>query len=254
MLSTEPVILLTGASRGLGLAIAQHLLTHTRANLHLVSRTAPPVTSTRVTVSTLDLSVTSSASTAANECLAAWGRIDTLIVNHGTLSPVTRIASASVTAWREAFDTNFFSVVGLVQSSLPALRAAPEGRVIMISSGAAGTGYVAWGAYGAAKAALNHLVLTLANEEPALTAVAVRPGVIDTEMQREIRELHLDAMGSSGEKFVNAHKDGKLLAPEVSAAVVARMALGMGKELGGRAFRYVMIVILGEGDVLWLVG
>ncbi|KAI5848158.1 hypothetical protein BZA05DRAFT_446865 [Tricharina praecox] len=233
-MSTEPVILLTGASRGLGLAIACHLLTHTTANLHLISRSAIPLVSPRISVSLLDLSLDTSAPLAIATCLSVWGRLDSLILNHGLLSPVTPLSFATASAWRAAFNTNLFSHVGLLAAALPSLRAAPNGRVVLVSSGAAVTGYPAWGAYGAAKAAMNHLVLTLEAEEPRLTAIAVRPGVVDTEMQREIREVHQAAMGAAGERFVDAHRDGKLLAPEVPGAVVARLAMGMGRELGGK--------------------
>lgn len=50
--------------------------------------------------------------------------------------------------------------------------------MVFVSSGAAVTGYQGWGAYGAAKAAMNHLSMTLAAEEPDITSIAVRPGVI----------------------------------------------------------------------------
>lgn len=49
---------------------------------------------------------------------------------------------------------------------------------MFVSSGAAVTPYLAWGAYGAMKAALNHLAMTLAAEEPEIRSISVRPGVI----------------------------------------------------------------------------
>lgn len=64
-----------------------------------------------------------------------------------------------------------------IKGSIPELRKS-KGRIIFVSSGAAVTGYQGWGAYGASKAAMNHLSLTLAVEEPNITSVAIRPGVI----------------------------------------------------------------------------
>lgn len=95
------------------------------------------------------------------------------------LDPVAKIADANVEEWEQAFRTNFFAAVGLVSAALPTLKKrGGEGRVVFVSSGAAVTGYQGWGAYGASKAALNHLCVTLAVEEEGVITVAVRPGVI----------------------------------------------------------------------------
>jgi len=67
------------------------------------------------------------------------------------------------------------------------------------------------GAYGASKAAMNHLCSTLAAEEPDLTAVSIKPGVIDTQMQIDIRAKHKAAMGEGNERFQTLHREGKLL-------------------------------------------
>lgn len=64
-----------------------------------------------------------------------------------------------------------------VKESIPELRKS-DGRVIFVSSGAAVVGYKGWGAYGASKAAMNHLSMTIAVEEPNITSIAIRPGVI----------------------------------------------------------------------------
>ena len=163
-----------------------------------------------------------------------YGRLDGLIVNHGTLGPVNRLSDSTAQDWREAFNVNFFSAVDLVQAALPELRKT-QGKIVVTSSGAATNAYTAWGAYGSSKAAINHLVATLALEEPDITSVAVRPGTVDTEMQREIREKHNLAMNpQDATKFANLKKDGKLLQPEQPGNVIARLALDARKELSGR--------------------
>lgn len=121
-----------------------------------------------------------------------------------------------------------------VQSALPSLRLS-KGRIILTSSGAAVGAYQGWGAYGAGKAVLNHLALTLAVEEPDVTTVSVRPGVVDTEMQREIREQHNKAMTEKdAAKFAELKRDGGLLRPEQPGHVLAKLAVGAGKELSGK--------------------
>jgi NAD(P)-dependent dehydrogenase (short-subunit alcohol dehydrogenase family) len=67
------------------------------------------------------------------------------------------------------------------------------------------------GAYGASKAAMNHLCSTLAAEEPDLAVISIRPGVIDTQMQADIRTKHKNAMGEGNERFQALHREGKLL-------------------------------------------
>ncbi len=69
--------------------------------------------------------------------------------------------------------------------------------------------YSTWGAYGSSKAAMNHLAMTMMSEEPDITTIAIRPGVVDTEMQRELREVHHDRLDKKDqEKFMNAKANG----------------------------------------------
>lgn len=120
------------------------------------------------------------------------------------------------------------------KAALPALRES-KGRIIFTSSGAAVSGYHSWGLYGATKAAMNHLALTLSTEEPDVTSVSVRPGMVDTEMQREIREEHQTNMPPEAyKKFDEAHKNAKLLKPEVPGHIIARLVLDAPKKLSGR--------------------
>ena len=99
-------------------------------------------------------------------------------------------------------------------------------------------GYSSWGPYGASKAALNHLAMTLAAEEPKITTISIRPGVVDTEMQRNIRETYKEHMDPKDmEKFNGLHKTGKLLKPEQPGQVIANLALNGAMELSGQFLR-----------------
>lgn len=88
---------------------------------------------------------------------------------------------------------------------------------------------------------MNNFAMSLGAEEPDVTSVSIRPGMVDTEMQRELREDHatnLDAEMHS--KFTGVHKDGKLLQPEQPGHVMAKLALDAPKELSGHFYSYVL--------------
>jgi len=240
------VIVLTGASRGIGLAIAHYLLQQPASHsLILLARSESPLHDlesqygpSRIAVIPGDLST--NALTLASQAIEIArkrfdNRLDGLIINHGVLAPVTRIADAELHAWREAWETNFFSYLALVQASLPLLRESGTGCILFTSSGAAVGAYTGWGAYGAAKAAVNHLAQTLGVEEKRIVTLAVRPGVVDTEMQREIREQHHEYMeGKDVEKFRGLKEKGGLLKPEQPGHVMARVVVRPPKGLSGR--------------------
>jgi NAD(P)-dependent dehydrogenase (short-subunit alcohol dehydrogenase family) len=120
-----------------------------------------------------------------------------------------------------------------VQAALPSLRTT-NGRIILTSSGASVSAYQGWGAYGSGKAVLNHLALTLSVEEPDVTTISVRPGVVDTEMQREIREVHHERMSDTDRtKFAGLKTGGSLLRPEQPGHVIAKLAAASGEEVKG---------------------
>ncbi|KAJ3090177.1 hypothetical protein HK102_004481 [Quaeritorhiza haematococci] len=171
-------------------------------------------------------------------------RLDAVIHNAGILDPLSPIASADVASWRNAFEVNFFSCVELARVTLPLLKgkagAAEEssrvGRFIAVSSGAAKNAYPTWGAYCTSKAALNMFVECLAVEEQSCISVAVRPGVVDTDMQTQIRTEGLERgmPSSTHSKFVNLHSSGKLLPPEDPGRVIANLALRATRDLSGK--------------------
>ncbi|CAG8948707.1 hypothetical protein HYFRA_00001828 [Hymenoscyphus fraxineus] len=236
-MSDSKVIILTGASRGIGLAIAQFLLKASH-KLVLVARTAEPLEKLKkefpgqVEILVADLADFSNGQKAVDLCLKSFTKLDSLILNHGTLSPVARIADSTPEEWRSLYDTNFFSALSFIKAAIPPLRET-KGRIITTSSGAAVNAYSTWGAYGSSKAALHHLVMTLKNEEPDIVSISVRPGVVDTDMQKEVRS-HAQTMDPNDvSKFKSLYETGKLLRPEQPGNVIAKLAVGAGKELGG---------------------
>ena len=198
-----------------------------------------------------DMADFSLAKKAADLTLKEFGQIDGLIINHGVVSPVTRVEASEAEAWRKCFDVNFFSAVAFVsqaenqereqrlthrkaQAALPALRKG-KGCILLTSSGSAIKALGGQGAYGASKAALNYLALSLKAEELEVTSMAIRPGMVDTEMQRELREDLVKSMHEQdAAKFIDAHKEGRLLKPEQPGNVMARLVLNPPNELSGR--------------------
>ncbi|KAI9894748.1 MAG: hypothetical protein M1814_002105 [Vezdaea aestivalis] len=236
----EKVILVTGASRGIGEAIARCLLQPPNPHkVVLCARSAEPLESIRsnneesVAVVVGDASTREIGQACVKAATERWGRLDAAIFNHAVLDPVSTIADADLDAWRRAFEVNVFGLVGLVQAVLLPLRKS-NGRIILTSSGAAVKGYPTWGAYGAAKAAVNHLALTLQAEEKDIITIAVRPGVVDTDMQRTVREDHSTTMDQEVvQKYIDMKNNGQLLRPDQPGNVIARLAVSAGRELNG---------------------
>lgn len=81
---------------------------------------------------------------------------------------------------------------------------------------------------------MNHLNLTLAAEEPDVTCVSIRPGVVDTQMQIDIREVHSSSMDEKDNaKFRGLHEEGKLVKPEQPGHVIAKLAINAPKVFSG---------------------
>jgi len=90
--------------------------------------------------------------------------------------------------------------------------------------------------------------MTLKNEEPDVTSVSIRPGVVDTAMQGELRDKYLTNMDEQDQqKFINAKKYGKLLPAEKPGTVIAELAVRAPNELSGQFLRYVYIIPLEMG-------
>jgi NAD(P)-dependent dehydrogenase (short-subunit alcohol dehydrogenase family) len=183
--TSQPTALITGAGRGLGLALARALLSggwrvvvDARRTAHLAADLPGAVV--------VPGDVTDPAHRdALSAAVSALGRLDLLVNNASELgpSPLPRLADAPLAAVRRVYETNVLAPLALIQGFLPPLRAA-RGAVLNISSDAAVEAYEGWGSYGSSKAALDQLTAVLAAEEPGLAVYAVDPGDMRTEMHQ----------------------------------------------------------------------
>jgi NAD(P)-dependent dehydrogenase (short-subunit alcohol dehydrogenase family) len=188
--TSQPTALVTGAGRGLGLALARALLS-SRWRVVVDARRADHLTAALPGAVVVPGDVTDPAHRDA--LASAVGglvptdkqRLDLLVNNASDLgpSPLPRLADVPLAAVRRVHETNVLAPLALTQLFLPLLRAS-HGVILNISSDSAVEAYAGWGAYGSSKAALDQLTAVLAVEEPGLAVYSVDPGDMRTEMHQ----------------------------------------------------------------------
>ena len=182
-LGSVPTALITGASRGLGAAIARELApshdlllgARTAASLTAILGELPAATPWPVELTDYD---------AVAEACAPIEHLAVLVHNAG-VADLSTVAESSVEQWRHTLEANVIAVAELTRLLLPALRAA-GGHVVLINSGAGIRANAGWGSYAASKFALRAFADSLRLEEPDLRVTSLHPGRIDTDMQRAI--------------------------------------------------------------------
>lgn len=187
--------LITGASRGLGLALARSLATD-GWHLVLTARHADALDDAARGLGGTDriVAIAGDVTDARHrtELVDAVrelgdGAFDVLVNNASGLGPRERpirpLAEYPLDDLESLFRTNVSAPLGLVQLALPALRAG--GRIVNVTSDAAIEQYEGWGGYGATKAALDQLSNVLAAEHPSLHVYAVDPGDLRTQMHQD---------------------------------------------------------------------
>ncbi|GGY15220.1 oxidoreductase [Streptomyces tanashiensis] len=185
------VAIVTGASRGLGRALASALAGR-GWDLVLDARTADGLEESAEAARARGARVVARAGDVTDaahrrELVAAareLGGLDLLVNNAAILGvePLVPLGDQPLDGFRAALEVNVVAPLGLLQEALPLLRAAPAGAVIGLSSDAAVTAYRTWGGYGATKAALDLMSAVLAVEEPGLRVWWVDPGSMRTDM------------------------------------------------------------------------
>lgn len=185
------VAIITGASKGLGRALAEALaargwdLVLDARGAEALREAAEGLEGYGARVAALPGDVTD-AGHRGELVAAAWrfGGVDLVVSNASALGaePLVPLDELPLEGLRRALEVNVVAALGLVQEALPLLRASGTGSVIAVSSDAAAEAYETWGGYGASKAALDHLWAVLGEEEPGLRVWAVDPGDMATEL------------------------------------------------------------------------
>ncbi|MDQ0378290.1 SDR family oxidoreductase [Amycolatopsis thermophila] len=205
-MSESRLALVTGASRGIGAAVARALGRTHRVLLGgrdvdaLAEQAAesPDAEPWQVDLGDLD---------GVRAAVNGIDRLDVLVHSAGTAELGT-VEQAGPSAWRTNFEVNVVAVAELTRLLLPALRAA-HGHVVVINSGQGLSARAGWGPYAASKHAVRAFADALREEEPGIRVTSVYPGRTDTEMQQAI-------VAGEGRQYA----PGEYLRPDSVAAAV----------------------------------
>lgn len=188
------VVVITGASRGIGAAAAQ-VFVRAGAKVALLARSEADIQVLAAGLGTdamalvCDVAQAASVAAAMAAVIARWGRIDVLINNAGVIEPIARIADTDPADWSHAIDVNLKGVFNGMRYAIPVMRAQGAGTILTVSSGAAHTPLEGWAAYCASKAGAAMLTRAAHLEEAAhgLRIMGMSPGTVATKMQVVIK-------------------------------------------------------------------
>ena len=236
------VVIITGASRGLGLGLAC-LLAERHVPLLITARNESLIGSISAALRTVGSPVAGVAADAADEAAmdqafrvaASLGPLQSVVNNAGVLEPIDPIAQVDTSAFDRHFRTN---VTGVMIGTKLALRFREPStvlRVVNVSSGAASSPYAGWSAYCASKAAITMLtqVAALENQDGRTSIVSVAPGIVETAMQQTIRSMPTSRFPQV-QRFVQFKESGSLLDPVDAAMALEWLARGSPLALSGQ--------------------
>ena len=245
-MSKKPIILITGASRGLGAAAAT-ILARQGCRLALNGRDREALQEVARKVIELggealevpgDVGDIQACQNIVQATLEHFGGLDVLVNNAAVIEPIGHYTGIDVVLWKRAMDVNLLGPLVLARFAAAALIES-KGRIINVSTGAATHPLPAWSAYCASKAGLHHLTRTMAAEENRITALSLRPGVMDTAMQDQIRRDGPGHMPAELSHYFQQLKDTRQLEPpEVPGRAVAWLALHAPPEWSGEMLDY----------------
>ena len=232
------VVIITGASRGIGAAAAL-ALAKAGARCVLAARSvtqaegvAAEITRAGGTAAAVECDVSSWAATQrlVADTRARFGKIDVLVNNAGVIEPIARIADSDPAEWARAIEINLTGAYHAIRGVLPPMLAAGGGTIINVSSGAAIRPLEGWSAYCSGKAGLAMLTQAIALEHApqGIRVFGFQPGTTDTDMQVTIR--------ASGMNPISQIPRGNLTPVAHPAAAIVYLCTAAADDLAGKEF------------------
>ena len=215
--------ILTGHTRGLGAAIAEQLLARDipvlglarSGNAALAARYPALLTEIALDLSDPAALLAALAGDTARDFVASAQSL-LLINNAGMLQPVGRVEMQDAAAIARTVSLNVAAPLMLTSGIAAQMKGRPC-RVLHISSGAGRHAYPGWSIYCATKAALDqHASVIALDQSPGLKICSVAPGVVDTDMQTEVRAIPPEQFPMR-ERFIKMKNEGTLTPPSVAA-------------------------------------
>lgn len=193
------VVLITGASRGIG-AEAARAFAQAGAKVGIAARDRSALDALAAETGALALSCDVADRRQVESAVAAmverFGRLDVLVNNAGVIDPIATLRDADPDAWGCAIDVNLKGVFFGMRAALPVMEAQGAGTIITVGSGAAHNPLDGWSAYCASKAGAWMLtrVADVEARGAGLRIMSLSPGTVATDMQRTIRDSGVNAV------------------------------------------------------------
>ena len=241
------VAIITGGGRGIGKAIATQLAqlgaavvvtARSEAQVEAVAADLRAMGAQAIGV-TGDISDAAQVAKIVERTLQSFGRVDILVNNAGVIWPVDEVVDSDPAAWAYNIQVNLVGPFYLTRQLLPMMIEQKYGRIVNVSSGAAVNPIVGASAYSTAKAGMDMFTRALAQEiiDTGVTINSYHPGMVDTEMQVDLRSVDTAGAAFSLNRFHDAYEKKELRSPEVVARGVTWLAGPWSAQHSGQIFR-----------------
>tara|TARA_B100000405_G_scaffold83649_1_gene57885 strand:+ start:2035 stop:2775 length:741 start_codon:yes stop_codon:yes gene_type:complete len=231
----QDVFLITGASKGLGRSLALSIADSGFIVIAL-ARESPELKSVEVELKKIseqsiaivcDLADSSQISRTAEIIASNFGHLSGIIHNAGIINPIGNMLDVEREGWEKTIQVNLLGVQDLTRSLESIIGGENHTRITTISSGAAQRSLHGWSAYCVSKAGLDMWTKCMAEEgeNTNISALAIAPGIVDTGMQKEIRQADESSFPLL-QNFKDYYKNGELSKPDDVAIKLLPYCLG----------------------------
>ncbi|GIV79864.1 SDR family oxidoreductase [Litorilinea aerophila] len=248
------VAIITGGGRGIGAAAATRLA-QAGAAVVVTARSQEEIEAlasrlrqdgAQAIAVPADVSDPEQVEEVVESALDQFGRVDILVNNAGVIWPVEELAETDADEWVYNIYVNMIGPFLMARNVLPLMLEQGYGRILNISSGAAQTPIPGLSAYCAAKAGLDMWTRVLALEltGTGVTANVLYPGMVDTDMQSDIRSVDTSESRLNFDLWHRAHAEGRLRSPQEVAGLIYWLVGPWSRRFNGQVFH--------DADTEWL--